>query len=148
MDEVYEITYADAAVGTARMEKQGLYYRFSCRCRLPKDGFFRIHVICADKRADLGICVPVDGMFGTDKKIPIKMLGDGAWTFLLRPNEWVSEEMKTTAEPMKETIQEMLPEDHFVPVSEQEPFADLDKLESAIMEIRSGKPGIVLQKME
>ena len=49
---------------------------------------------------------------------------------------------------MKETIQEMLPEDHFVPVSEQEPFADLDKLESAIMEIRSGKPGIVLQKME
>ena len=148
MDEVYEITYAGATIGTARVERQGLYYRFSCRCHLPEEGLYRIHAGTEEAYVDLGICVPVDGMFGMDKKVPVKMFGEGKWTFFLRPNDWIPEEPEILQESEEENEEEPLPEDHFIPVSECEPFADLDKLENAVMETRSGETGIVLQKMQ
>ena len=34
----------------------------------------------------------------------------------------------------------------FVPVSEEEPFEQLDMLENAVMEVRDGRPGIVIKE--
>ena len=35
-------------------------------------------------------------------------------------------------------------EDTFIPVSEEEPFEHLDKLENAVMEIRGDTPGVII----
>ena len=94
MAETYDITFEAAPIGTARMEKQGLYYRFVCRCRLPEEGLYRIHVILGDKREDLGICVPVDGAFGMDKMISAKRLGEGTPAFELVIRDWQPPEQK------------------------------------------------------
>ena len=59
MAQTYEVKYGDLTVGTARAEKQGLYLCFSCRCRLPEEGMYRIHVVSDGVREDLGICVPM-----------------------------------------------------------------------------------------
>ncbi|MBR4289061.1 MAG: hypothetical protein IKT52_00250 [Oscillospiraceae bacterium] len=181
MAETYDITYDGVNVGRAQMEKQGLYYVFSCRCRLPQDGLYRIHVLCADKREDLGICVPMGDVFGMDKKLPAKKLGEGTPSFELLPRDWhpqpvIKEPAAATEEPAQQEelllqeealpVEELQPveeirpepkeenhptvadEEIFIPVSEEEPFDHLDKLEDARMEIRNDTPGIVIPMEE
>ena len=149
MAETYDITFEAAPVGTARMEKQGLYYVFSCRCRLPEEGLYRIHAVNGKTREDLGICIPVDGVFGMDKKVPQKRIGEGMLTFELVPKDWKPQPVVTEPEPaetepqpdpMEEEIEQ---EELFIPVSDEEPFDYLDKLEDAHMEIHDDTPGIV-----
>lgn len=168
MAETYDITHEGVPVGTARMEKQGLYYVFSCRCRLPEEGLYRIHAINGDAREDLGICIPVDGAFGMDKKIPQKRIGEGMLTFELVPKDWKpqpviveqeliteeitpEEEMQPESEtvlpePEEEILRPVVDEEIFVPVSEEEPFEHLDKLEDARMEMRDDQVGIIIQE--
>ena len=172
MAETYDITFEAAPIGTARMEKQGLYYRFVCRCRLPEEGLYRIHVIFGDKREDLGICVPVDGAFGMDKMISAKRLGEGAPAFELVIKDWKPPERKVEEEPSEEgpqtveelTEEEARPEEEnpeeeytelaevereiFIPVTEEEPFDYLDRLEDAVMEVRDDEIGILLSEKQ
>ena len=155
MAETYDITHEGAPVGTARMEKQGLYYVFSCRCRLPEEGLYRIHAINGDGREDLGICIPMDGVFGMDKKVPQKRIGEGMLTFELVPKDWKPQPVVTEPEPILQVEETVHPvqaeeteppaavEESFIPVSEEEPFEYLDKLEDAHMEIHDDTPGIV-----
>lgn len=119
MDETYDIVFEGVIVGTAQMQRQGLYCRFCCRCRLPDEGLYRIHAICGRTREDLGICVPMDGGFGMDKKVPAKRLGEGEMSFELVPKDWVAPAVtagkvdmehtavQQTAEPEKEETMEM-----------------------------------------
>jgi len=185
MAEAYDITYDGTPVGKAQMEKQGLYYSFSCRCCLPEEGLYRIHVRMADKREDLGICVPMGDTFGMDKKLSAKKLGEGTPAFELVPKDWKPQPVIAEPEPVPEEIvsedktipaeevmqeEEMMPpeapeetepasfkpkeeilpptveEEMFIPVSEEEPFDYLDKLEDAHMEIRNDIPGIIIQE--
>ena len=158
MAETYDITHEGAPVGSAQMEKQGLYYVFSCRCRLPEEGLYRIHAINGDGREDLGICIPVDGVFGMDKKVPQKRIGEGMLTFELVPKDWQPQEIVPEPEPIpqvEETVQpvqaeEIGPpaavEESFLPLSEDEPFEYLDKLEDARMEVRNDQVGIIIQE--
>ena len=177
MADTYEIQYQGKSVGSVRTHKQGLYHCFHCRCSLPDDGMYRIHVISGDKREDLGICIPVEGKFGMDKKIPMKRLGEGELTFQLVPKDWSPQEIPVIEEPgqmrheeviMEEeaVLEPMIPEpaeeatevqaegtlspeapaEIFVPVSEEEPFEHLDKLEDAHMEICNDVPGIVISE--
>ena len=119
MDETYDIVFEGVIVGTAQMQRQGLYCRFCCRCRLPDEGLYRIHAICGRTREDLGICVPMDGGFGMDKKVPAKRLGEGEMSFELVPKDWVAPAVtagkvdmehtavQQTVEPEKEETMEM-----------------------------------------
>lgn len=166
MSETYDITYEGAPVGTAKLEKQGLYYKLSCRCPLPGDGLYRVHVVCGQKREDLGICVPMENLFGMDKSVPIKRLGEGQMSFELVPKDWKPPESvlipESEPEQEKKYDNEMRenrnpdaePEDvsdpsteerFFVPVRENEPFDYLDSLEDAALEMRDDEIGIVLQ---
>ena len=164
MAETYEVIYHNESVGTAQLEKQGLYCCFSCRCRLPDKGMYRIHVICGENREDLGICIPMDGMFGTEKRIPSKRLGEGTPVFEMVAKDWVppTPVMPEPEEPPFEEETQPIPktgesgfneevqlalesaEGTFVPVSEEEPFEHLDKLENAVMEIRDDQVGLVI----
>ena len=178
MAEIYDIMYDGAIVGSAKMEKQGLYHAFSCRCRLPEDGLYRIHVICGEKFEDLGICIPMGDTVGMDKKLAAKKLGEGPVSFELHPKDWVVEKpvikvesipveveappeephlLQEEPQPETETAppeseEEKLPQtveaECFIPVSEEKPFDYLDKLENARMEIRDDVAGIILSEME
>ena len=155
MAETYDILYDGKVIGTAQMEKCGLYYQFSCRCHLPDEGMYRIHVVYEDAREDLGICVPIDGAFGMDKKIAAKYLGKGDPYFELHPKDW-KQQIATETEPEKVSQEEPvtmeepeIPETDnriFVMVSEEKPFDYLDKLEGAVTEIRSDCIGVVIPK--
>ena len=165
MSETYEITYDTAPVGTVRVEKQGLYFLFSCRCRLPDESLYRIHGCYGDDRVDLGICVPMGQLFGMDKKIPTRQIPEGIPSFQLLPKDW-KPEIPEAVEPQEpvavETEVSALTEEEetamaeteedvwmetagtFIPVTEEEPFEYLDELEGAHMEVHDGVSGIVI----
>ena len=145
MADTYEIKYGQQAVGTAQVEKKGLYCCFSCRCSLPEEGMFRIHAVTDGAREDLGICIPMDGGFGMDKKIPAKRLGQGELSFMLLPKDAPVQ----TEEQQKETVQQEAQEEMlFVPVTEEEPFEHLDRLEDAVLAEQDGQTGILIPDAE
>lgn len=121
----YDIYRGNEVVGTARVEKQGLYYHICCRCKVSGEGMRRIVVTCGKTRHDLGICVPMDGTFGVDKKIPCKKFGGESPEFLLLP-KYPGVQGK------------------FVPVYPDEPFAYMTRLKDAYLQVRDGQPGIVI----
>lgn len=149
--QTFDITYEGMPVGTAQAEKQGLYYKFSCRCKMPDDGIYRIHILSNHQREDLGICVPMDDCFGMDKAVPAKRLEGDDLRFELIPKDWKPQELVPMPQEESDAVPETQTqppeaEEQFVPVREEEPFEFLDQLEDAVLEIQSDEVGILLRE--
>lgn len=123
---IFDIRMGDKIVGKAQVEREGLYYRFSCRLSLPGQGMYRLLVRAGEKREDLGVCIPMGSQFGVEKKIPCKCLGEGIPEFILMPKDGA---------PRTGT---------FVPVYPEEPFAYIRRLENAFLAHRDGQIGIII----
>lgn len=121
----YQIRQGDRTCGTVTVDKQGLYYRFSCRCQLTGEVMHRLVMVTESGQTDLGVCVPMDGSFGVEKRLPCKKAGTGTPEFQLVPKH---ERMGG----------------RFVPVYPEEPFAYLSKLKGAFLAVRNGQTGIVI----
>ena len=120
---MYDI-YMDAqSVGQAEVIKEGLYYRFSCKCRLPDEGIYRITVTDGNNTKNLGICVPAGDLFCLTTRIPKKHFSGENLKFSLVPKD------------SQQTI---------IPVETNKPFADLDKLASAHLQESDGKTEIII----
>ena len=114
-------------VGTAVITREGLYYRFSCRCRYGGEPMRRVLMSVGDQQLDLGVCVPMDGQFGLEKRIPSKHLVAGIPEFRLMPKYQRTDR-------------------RFVPVYPEEPFAYMAKLKDAFLEIRDGQIGVLIKE--
>lgn len=125
MMEHYYVYFGKDQVGGVQVVRQGLYYRFTCRCRLAGDVICRLQVTCGDKRESLGIVVPMDGAFGLETKLPVKRLGEGKMEFLLLPKH-------------------ENPAEHFIPISPEEPFSYIARLKEAYLVKRNGQQGILV----
>ena len=127
---IYDVRLGDRLVGQVEVEQLGLYYRFSCRCRIPGGQVHRLGVSCGGGYQDLGVCVPMGTEFGLQRKLPCKQFLAGRPEFLLH-------------------IGHQRPGRIFVPVYPEEPFSYLSRLKDAFMEIRDGQIGVVLaEKMD
>ena len=80
---------------------------------------------CGDHTVDLGICVPHGDRFGIDTKVPIKRFGEGTMTFRLVPKH---NKIEGT----------------FLPVSPDEPFSYIQKLQQAHLATQGGLVGVVV----
>jgi hypothetical protein len=116
----YDICLGSTVVGQATVEKQGLYYRIACRCKIAGDTMRRIHVICGGKQENLGVCVPLESFFGLEKKIPCKRLGSGVPEFFLTPRDPGTQ-------------------GKFVPVYPEEPFAYIRRLKECYLVRMNGR---------
>lgn len=125
MEENYSVFFGTDSVGQVRVTRQGLYYRFLCRCRLAGEILCRLQVTCGDRQEDLGIVVPVEGGFGLDTKLPVKRLGLGAMAFRLLPKHEI-------------------PKEKFAPIYPEEPFSYISKLKQSYLVKRNGQLGILL----
>lgn len=127
MVENYEVYMGKTAVGKVQVTREGLYYHFVCRCRLDGDNVRKLSVKCGDVVQKLGVLVPVGDGFGLEKRIPVKHIGVGVFSFLISP--------------CHNGVSEM-----FIPLSPEEPFAYIERLEDAFLYIQGGKTGIVFRK--
>ena len=122
----YCIYEGKQAVGKVQVFRQGLYYRFLCRCCIPAGAVKRIWVSCGEKQESLGVLVPMGDGFGLETRLPVKRLGEGELTFSL--------EQKLEK-----------PEGKFVPIIPEEPFAYIERLKEAYLVKKDGQVGVVFQ---
>ena len=125
----YEVALGKDKVGKVQVTREGLYYRFCCRCRLSGDVVCRLAVRCAEKEENLGVLVPVGEGFGLDKRIPVKNLGEGEMEFFLMPK--------------REDAQ-----GKFVPICPEEPFAYIARLKDAFLARQNGQVGVVIKEIQ
>ena len=121
----YGVFFGNQEAGKVQVQRQGLYYRFHCRCRLTGDVVCRLYVSCGGKQENLGVVVPMDGGFGLDTRIPVKRLGEGEPAFSLVPKH----------DP---------PQGQFVPIVPEEPFTYIERLKTSFLVKKYGEMGILV----
>lgn len=126
MEGSYEILMVGQVVGVAKVRREGLYYHFSCRCKLSGEILYRLTVTVGEWEENLGIPVPDKGEFCLNTRIPAKRFGKGKPVFRVLPKH----------EPMK---------GRFIPLNPEEPFAYISRLKNAYLEVRNNQTGIVLE---
>ena len=126
MEGIYPVSFGNEQVGKVKVCRQGLYYRFICRCKLTGDVVCRLLVCVDDRQESLGVVVPVEDGFGLEKSVPVKRIGQGTPEFRLVPRH--------------ETAVGT-----FVPLSPEEPFAYIRNLKNAYFERRYGQAGIIIK---
>lgn len=121
----YDIFLGKEIVGQAQVQRQGLYYHFTCKCDISGDVIYRVSVSCNDHHENLGILIPMDGAFGLSTKLAVRRLGEGIFRFRALPKHQKCERV-------------------FVPVYPDEPFAYINRLQNAYLEVRDGQIGVLL----
>ena len=122
----YPILRGGETIGQACVERKGLYYYFSCRCKLSGEVIYRLTVSCGEITENLGVPVPEGEDFVLMTRIPASRLGQGEMTLRAVPKHGK-------------------PEGKFIPIAPDEPFAYLRQLEKAVFEKRNGQMGIILK---
>lgn len=125
LEGCYDVYFGNRKTGQVQVIRQGLYYRFLCRCEISGDVICRLYVTCGENREDLGILIPRENGFGMDTKIPIKKLGNGRLHFALM------------AKHEKQ-------QGRFIPIYPEEPFRYLSRLKESFLEYRNGQMGITV----
>jgi len=115
----YEIEHG---TGTVKVTREGLYYRFSARCRVRKKEMCRLEA----NGVSLGIPVPEGDSFGLETRKPVKMF-TGDWDFQIIPNRPVLE-------------------GKFIPIKPEEPFSYLARLKDSYLVRRGDMVGILLKE--
>lgn len=121
MDQIYPVTLDGIKVGQATVETQGLYYRISCRCKLPRK---EIYTLCTDGE-DLGILVPDGEQFCLVTRVPQKRFPQKTFLFCLLAK---NDKLKTK----------------WIPISNGEPFDYLHRLKDARFSVTEQGPAIGL----
>ena len=122
----YEVFFGNQQAGKVQVTRQGLYYRFVCRCKLTGDVVCRLYVSCGGQRENLGVVVPVGEGFGLDTRQSVKRFRAGEPSFSLVPkNEMASGQ--------------------FVPIVPEEPFAYIERLKTSFLVKKYGQMGILLE---
>ncbi len=125
MEGSFDVSIGGNPVGRVTVRRMGLYYQFSCRCRLSGDIPYRLKGTCGRNPFDLGILVPQEGWFILNTKVPVKRIGEGDMYFSL---------VSRQAEPRRT----------FVPISPEEPFSYLSRLKESFLVRQNGVPGILI----
>ena len=123
--ECYDVKFENQTVGSVFTEKEGLYYRFCCQCKLSKSAVCRLVVSCNGRTTDIGICVPQADGFGLEKRIPAKKIGEGQMQFEILPCNQVAPMAKIQVDPSS-------------------PFKYISELQNGFLRINDGCYEIVL----
>lgn len=127
MEGNYGLCFGGQAVGKVQVKREGLYYRFLCRCRLSGEVVSRVVVQCGTERENLGVLTPDGEGFSLNTRIPVKRFSAGNPVFTVVPN--------------RPDIS-----GKFVPISPEEPFAYIQRLKESFLVIREGRPGILIEQ--
>lgn len=126
MEGNYGVYFGNQLSGKVQVLRQGLYYRFICRCKLTGNIVCRLSVTCGQNRESLGVVVPMGDGFGLDTKLPVKRFGEGNMEFFLVPKHEMSA-------------------GHFAAIYPEEPFSYIARLKDAYLVRKNGQYGILVK---
>lgn len=127
MEGNFTAAFGGKDVGKVQVKKEGLYYRFYCRCQLSGDVVCRLMVSCGGKQESLGVLIPMGDCFGLETKLAAKRLGEGEPEFRVVPNKVVM--------PGK-----------FIPLKPEEPFTYIERLKDAYLARQEGQIGVIIKE--
>ena len=151
MEKSFDIYMGSEAVGRASLEKEGLYWKIHCRCRLSGDIARRV-TAKAGEEIDLGILVPENGEYCLTKRIAMKRFADAQPEFYIKTHSPDTEqpiqpeipEESVQPEIPEESTQPDIAEERFIAIIPEEPFAYIEQLKNSRLEERDGELGITL----
>ena len=114
MEGTFDVTRDGQVVGTARVKREGLYCRVSCRCRVADRA---IHRLWAGNEK-LGVLIPEKGELVLETKVAAKRLKPGC-CFTIGENRG-----------------------EFIPIRPGEAFYHLDRLRQGKLVYQNGQPGM------
>ena len=123
---MYNVMWNGIAVGNVVVIKEGLYYRICCKCNLPDRGRFRILATAAGNILDLGICVPNGDAYCCVTRVPCKRFCGNAPVFTLINGD----------------------KSEGIPIADGQPFAHLDKLNTARLRHTNGQLQIITNPIQ
>lgn len=127
MDQ-YSVFFNNTDIGIASVTKEGLYYLIDCRCKIVKEGIYRLIASNGENNIDIGVLAPKESCFEIHRKISIKRLGAGKFTFSVVVKG------------------ENLPQPGcFVPFETGKPFTRLQDIDRARFVCMEGIPGLFIQ---
>ena len=121
---MYRLCLGCDEIGTVDIQKNGLYYRVNCRCRLSGHIVYCLVATSDTGKVNLGILVPENGFFCLRTSLPVKKLS--------------VQNLKFTVEP-KHLQEDQL----FVPIRAEEPFLYLERLHNAYLRTKGMQTGVV-----
>lgn len=125
MTGTYSVKLGNTTVGTAVVEKQGLYYRFICNCDFSDKDIYTISVQSGAHCESLGVFIPVGKHYRLEKKIPVKYFPEKELHFLVTKKSTESG-------------------NQFIPLESDAQFQYLSKLKDARFQHLDGKYGVIL----
>jgi len=126
MEGNYGVYFGDRLCGKVQVLRQGLYYRFVCRCHLTGEVICSLRAVFPDREESLGVLVPMDDGFGLSTRIPAKRF-DGKL-------------IRFRAAARQEIIKEF-----FSPIYPEEPFGYLELLKKAYLVKKDGQIGMTVK---
>jgi hypothetical protein len=94
-----------------------------------REDVYRLILSSGDQQENLGILIPEGESFVLTRSVPVKQFRKGEWFFRIVPKE--------------HTVTGT-----FVPISPDEPFAYINRLQEAFLVHHNGQPGIEIEKMQ
>ena len=125
MESFYSVTKNGTPCGKVSVSRQGLYFRFCCRCILDNADIYRLWLTNSNFQISLGILVPSEEAFVLTTKLPAKQLPGEEWIFYVETNAPVSI-------------------DRFIPIRPEEPFAYIARLKESFLAYRDDQQGIYI----
>ena len=129
MEKFYPVSRNGKPCGKVSVRKQGLYYRFHCRCTVDREDIYRLILFCDGFQENLGVLIPEENSFVLICSLPCKKIPEGEWSFRIRSIK-------------------NLPESSFVPICPEEPFAYISRLKESFLVYQNGTPGILISKKQ
>ena len=125
MEGTYRVYFGGKEIGDVTVSREGLYYRFYCRCVLTGDIVCRLTVSCGEERVNLGILIPEGEGFQLNTRIPRKRFRQGKPVFEALPNQAAVS-------------------GQFIPIKPEEPFAYIARLKDAFLVRQNGQLGAMI----
>lgn len=120
----YDVFMDGKAVGTASLEKEGLYWKIHCCCDIPADAPYQV-TLKAGEEIDMGILVREHNGFCLTKRIAMKRIGGAQPSFVVGPRVAKTQE-------------------RFEPIAQNEPFAYIEKIRDSQLKEKNGEIGIMI----
>jgi hypothetical protein len=126
---IWDVFCRGKPVGTCRVTREGLYYRFSCRCAGLEPKLYLLTASVGEQSHTLGTVVPEGDALRLETRVPVKRFSGSAPSFRL--------EEKGCREQTR-----------FVPLEEGRGVPCLDRLLECRLAVLDGRVGLLLPEQK
>ena len=126
MVNTYDVFLNGKEIGTASLEKEGLYWKINCRCNVPNDVPYEV-LLRAGEHINLGLLVKEETIYCLTRRIAMKRIGEAPLYFEARARN-------------------AKPPEVFQSIVSDAPFAYLEEIKGCKLEEKDCQVGLIIRQ--